>query len=271
MGTAKRTELRVVDRDIETIVDRCRSYWDETRVPADAVGDMATELTDHLTEAAAEGKSPETVVGRDVIAFAEAWAREYRMTSAGRPRRAAPAPPHRPPRPWLGLGIVAAGVAIVAAALIAGPKEDSMDVETMRWIWVGATVVLAVGEIATAGFFLLPFAVGAAVAAILAFAGVAVPLQFLVMIAVSILTLVLIQRYVRKEDEHQPVIGANRYVTRRALVLEPINRANGTGRVRMDTEEWRATTDHAEIIPPGVEVQIVEVRGTRLVVDPLDE
>jgi membrane protein implicated in regulation of membrane protease activity len=262
----------VVDRDIDGIVERCRDYWLETRVPQHAVDDMATELADHLTDAAAEGKAPETVIGDDVLAFAEAWAREHRAAAAARrPRSAAPmARPDRP-RPWVGLGLVAAGAAAVIAALIAGPKEEAMDTETMQWVWVGATVVLAVGEIATAGFFLLPFAAGAAVAAILAFAGVAVPLQFLVMIAVSILTLVLLQRYVRKEDERQPVIGANRYVTRTALVLEPINRANGTGRVRLDTEVWRATTDQPDIIPPGAEVQIVEVRGTRLVVDPFDE
>jgi membrane protein implicated in regulation of membrane protease activity len=53
-----------------------------------------------------------------------------------------------------------------------------------------------------------------------------------------------------------------------AIVLEPINRREGTGSVRMETEQWRATTDGDTEIPVGEEVVIKEVRGTRLVVEP---
>ncbi len=53
----------------------------------------------------------------------------------------------------------------------------------------------------------------------------------------------------------------------RALVLETIMRDSGEGKVRLDREEWRATTDGAEPIEPGVEVRVVDVRGSRLVVE----
>jgi membrane protein implicated in regulation of membrane protease activity len=52
-------------------------------------------------------------------------------------------------------------------------------------------------------------------------------------------------------------------------VLEPVNRFEGTGSVRVETEQWRATTDGDEEIPVGDEVVITEVRGTRLVVEPM--
>ncbi len=267
MAMVNRMGSRVVDADIAGIVERCRRYWISTRVPEPAAADMAAELAVHLREAAAEGKTPDSVVGADELAFAEAWAREHRRPAPPRPVRT----PAAVGPSWVGLAAAAVAVAVVVTAVIAGPKEDSMDVEVMQWIWVGAMVVLAVGEMVTAGFFLLPFAVGAGAAAIVAFAGIAVPVQFLVMIAVSIVTLVLIQRYVRREDERkQPVVGANRYVSRTALVLEPVSRVEGTGRVRLDTEDWRATTDHNDVILPGSEVVIVDVRGTRLVVEPLE-
>ncbi len=53
-------------------------------------------------------------------------------------------------------------------------------------------------------------------------------------------------------------------------MIVPISRARGTGRVRVETENWRASTDLAEEIPEGMEVKILEVRGTRLIVAPLD-
>ena len=39
----------------------------------------------------------------------------------------------------------------------------------------------------------------------------------------------------------------------------------------METENWRASTDLPDEIPEGAEVKIVEVRGTRLIVAPLDD
>jgi membrane protein implicated in regulation of membrane protease activity len=39
--------------------------------------------------------------------------------------------------------------------------------------------------------------------------------------------------------------------------------------VKMGTEEWRATIDSDIEIPKGAVVRIVEVRGTRFVVEPI--
>jgi membrane protein implicated in regulation of membrane protease activity len=144
-----------------------------------------------------------------------------------------------------------------------------MDTEWWRWVWLGVAAVFGTGEIFTAGFFLLPFAVGAIVAFVLAWFEVEPAIVLTVFLVVSVLTLVVIQRLVRKGDEHQHPVGANRFVGREVLVLERIDRLAGSGRVRLDTEIWRATTDGAPI-DEGAEVRVVEVRGTRLVVTPGD-
>ena len=144
-----------------------------------------------------------------------------------------------------------------------------MDNETWRWIWVGAALFLGFAEMVTAGFFMLPFAVGAVIAAILAFTGVAAEIQMAVFVASSLISLVLLQRYVRKEDEHQPAVGSNRFVGQSAVVIQPVDRTSGSGRVRMETEDWRAVTD-GEPIEVGTEVHVVDVRGARLVVEPAD-
>ena len=140
-----------------------------------------------------------------------------------------------------------------------------MENEVWRWIWVGAALFLGLAEMVTAGFFMLPFAVGAVIAAVLAFMDVEPVVQLVVFIVTSVVALVVLQRYVRKEDERQPAIGSNRFVGQRAVVLQTVDRTSGTGRVRMDTEEWRAVTDGSPI-EAGTEVEVTEVRGARLVV-----
>ena len=144
-----------------------------------------------------------------------------------------------------------------------------METEWWRWIWLGVTAIFGIGEIFTAGFFMLPFAVGAVVAFILALLHVGPAIVLTVFLVISLLTLVLFQRLVHKGDQRQHPVGANRYVGRRVLVLERIDRVSGTGRVRLETEIWRATTD-GDPIAEGAEVRVVVMRGTRLVVAPED-
>ena len=113
-----------------------------------------------------------------------------------------------------------------------------MDNEVWRWIWLGVAAVFGIGEIFTAGFFMLPFAGGAVVAFILAWLDVEPVIVLPVFLVVSVLVLVLIQRVVRRGDQRAVPVGANRFVGRRVLVLERVDRVAGTGRVRLDTESW---------------------------------
>jgi membrane protein implicated in regulation of membrane protease activity len=148
------------------------------------------------------------------------------------------------------------------------PKEATVDEELWRWIWLGVAAVFGVGEIITAGFFLLPFAAGAVVAAILAFLDVAPAIQGIVFVVVSIIALVWLRRFAAKGDDHQPAVGANRHRGATAIVMDPIDRLAGTGLVRIGREEWRATTE-SEPIAEGSKVKVIGFRGTRLVVEPL--
>jgi membrane protein implicated in regulation of membrane protease activity len=69
------------------------------------------------------------------------------------------------------------------------------------------------------------------------------------------------------DDDQQ---GATRQVGRVALVLRDIP-ADGhdSGLVRLERAEWRAETDAAHPITAGQQVEVISVRGTRLVVAPL--
>jgi membrane protein implicated in regulation of membrane protease activity len=128
---------------------------------------------------------------------------------------------------------------------------------------------MGIGEIFTAGFFLLPFAIGAAAAAVLAWLSVGLLVQWLVFFGVSLVALVFLRRFISRQDEaDQPQVGANRWIKSKGLVLEAIDPITTAGMVRIGGEEWRATSDVA--IPTGTQVIVQEVRGAKLVVTPID-
>ncbi|GMQ86068.1 MAG: hypothetical protein BMS9Abin07_1640 [Acidimicrobiia bacterium] len=255
----------MTDRTIEQVLSGCTRVWEASGVPDQTIADMRTELHAHLDAAASAGKPVDAVVGTDLNSFAAEWA----AISGESLEQRGPATSSSSASTWIWLTMGTLAVAFAVMAVLA-PKGDTMDTDQWQWIWVGIAVVLGIGELLTAGFFLLPFAVGAAAAAILAFLGVGVALQLVTFVVISVVFLAVLQRFAKQEQRDGPEpAGAGRFQGKHAVVLESINRLEGTGSVRMDTEQWRATTDRDEEIPIGEEVVITEVRGTRLVVEPI--
>ncbi len=264
----------MTDLTVDQVVERCRSYWLGSGVSTDTAEEMSSELRTHLSEAAAAGKSVEAVTGPDIEDFAEEWAIAFR----GPRPAAAPRVPTAPSMPrtdgrypgwalWVGALVIVALVALVA---VFAPRDDSGEQGVWIAVWLIAAGLLAVGEMLTAGFFLLPFAIGAAASGILAVANVAPGFQIVTFVVVSVLALWMLQQFARR-DVHGPLIpvGAARYIGSTAIVREPIGRFN-TGWVKMGTEDWRATTDGDEEIGVDTVVRVVEVRGARLVVEPVE-
>lgn len=141
-----------------------------------------------------------------------------------------------------------------------------------RWIWLVGAVGFGLGEIATAGtFFLLPFAIGGAVAALLAFADVNVAVQWLVFLGTSVALLAAMRPLARRLDRDGLTegIGSKRLIGEAATVLEAIPAGpNELGLVRVHREEWRAESVAGESVASGTLVRVIDQRGTRLVVAP---
>lgn len=260
--------------EITKVVADCVRYWRETGVPRRAVEEMRLQLEQHLLEGEADGRSPDRVVGRDPAGFAESWASEYRKGShsvswsdvtsgkvaADRSRRRAA---------W---AYAAGGFALVAGVVVgtqlSGGGSDVED-EMWRWVWTILAVVAAIAEIFTAGFFLLPISIGAAAAAVLAWFGVDPIAQWLVFFGVTTIAFAYLRRFASHQDHDLPKVGANRWADAQGIVLADINRDSGSGMVRVGGEEWRATSDSSDI-PAGTRVVVQEVRGSKLVVSPLE-
>ena len=133
-------------------------------------------------------------------------------------------------------------------------------------------VVFVLGEMATPGaFFMLPFAVGAVVACVAAFAGGGIGLQWLLFVVVSAIASAALIPLRRRLDLEEPVdgVGARRLLNQDAVVISAVGPGpNGVGRVRLGREEWRAESANRVGIPEGAVVRVIEVRGTCVVVAP---
>jgi membrane protein implicated in regulation of membrane protease activity len=132
--------------------------------------------------------------------------------------------------------------------------------------------IFLIGEIFTAGFFLIFLSVGAAAAGILALLDVSRVGQFIVFIVVSGILFVFGRRFADRVTEKQPPgIGANRFVDQEGMVLETIDNANNTGSVRIGQDEWRAISETGEILQEGIHIKVTQIDGTRAMVKMIEK
>lgn len=141
-------------------------------------------------------------------------------------------------------------------------------------IWLATAAIFGIGEMLMAGsFFLLPFALGALVAALCA-ALVSAPFwSWLVFLLASFASFVAMRPFANRVDARNPDvsgIGSNRLVNAIGIVTSPVPATPGAaGMVKVGSEEWRADTRPGVAISPGTKVRVLEVTGTRLLVEPV--
>jgi membrane protein implicated in regulation of membrane protease activity len=137
-------------------------------------------------------------------------------------------------------------------------------------IWLVAACVLGIGEMHQGGFYLAPFALGAALAAVLALLGVGASLSAVAFLGGSALVFATLRPVAQRHRRLPPAIrtGAAALVGRPALVLERIANDEGVGCVKIDGGEvWTARSyDEHEEIPAGERVEVVEIRGATALV-----
>lgn len=141
----------------------------------------------------------------------------------------------------------------------------------MAWIvWLLVACGFGAAELLSgSSFFLAPFAIGAALAAVadIAVDGLA---SWIVFGLVSVLTLMTLRPLVtRRLLSSTPTLrtGGAALVGKRAVVLERIANHDGTGQVRIEGEVWTARSfDEDQVIEPGTRVEVVDIRGATALV-----
>jgi hypothetical protein len=109
---------------MDRFVEECRKEWDRLGVPTAVSGEMAADLAADLADAAADGVSPEEVLGNGVFdarAFAASWAEARGLVAdkgAGRARM-------RWPRGTLVLCAAISLLAVLAGLLMVGSRQGA--------------------------------------------------------------------------------------------------------------------------------------------------
>ncbi|MGE4566153.1 MAG: NfeD family protein [Acidimicrobiales bacterium] len=145
-----------------------------------------------------------------------------------------------------------------------------MDPELWRWVWLVAAATFVVGEIITGtSFFILPFAVGAAAATVLAFAGASDFWQWLAFVGVSLASFAAVRPLVKKLNQgNNPIgVGADRLIGETGVVVVDLDpTAEKLGIVRIGREEWPAQSVDRQPVVSGSRIEVLEIQGTRAIV-----
>ncbi|MCM1577992.1 MAG: NfeD family protein [Ruminococcus sp.] len=129
-------------------------------------------------------------------------------------------------------------------------------------------VILVAGVLVEASTFSLVsiwFAVGALAAGIAALLGAPVGVQTLIFLAVSVILLVVTRPLLKKfmPGGYIPTNG-ELDIGKAAVVIERINAAAGTGRVRFDGVDWGARREDGSVIEEGNTV-VIKAKGAAYV------
>jgi membrane protein implicated in regulation of membrane protease activity len=134
-------------------------------------------------------------------------------------------------------------------------------------IWLIVAVLFGVGEIATMGFFLAPFAAGALVAAFVAGAGAGAFAAWASFLVVSLILLAALRPVAVRHLRQAPQLrtGTAALVGRTGTVVERVTGDEGC--VRIEGEIWTARAyDEDEVIEAGKRVHVLEIRGATALV-----
>jgi membrane protein implicated in regulation of membrane protease activity len=138
------------------------------------------------------------------------------------------------------------------------------------WVlWLIAAAILGLGEIATSGFFLAPFAVGALLAALVSAAGAGTAITLIIFLGISIAALTALRPLARAHLKMPAQLrtGTAALVGRSATVVERIANHEGVGCVSIEGEVWTARAyDEDDVIEAGQRVQVLEIRGATALV-----
>lgn len=139
------------------------------------------------------------------------------------------------------------------------------------YVWLGLTVFFLIAEAAAPGLICVWFAAGAFAAVISAVLNAPLWLQVVLFFAVSVASLLLTRPLAKKyvNARKQPT-NADAVIGRECVVTERIDNVAGTGAVKTGGKIWTAVSaEDGAAIEPGTPVRAKEIKGVRLVVEPM--
>ena len=136
----------------------------------------------------------------------------------------------------------------------------------MWQVWLIIAGLFFVAEIITVGFLVFWFGVGALIAMIASLFTSNIIIQTAVFILSSSILLLATKPFVKKFVDVKPTkTNAFSIIGKKALVIKEIN-SHSVGQIKINGEVWSAESENDEIIPKDSEVEILQIKGVKVIV-----
>ena len=135
------------------------------------------------------------------------------------------------------------------------------------YIWMAVIIICVAVEAFTLDLSAIWFAVGGVAALIAASLSLEVPAQLVIFVLSSAALLALVRPFCRKflKTKNEPT-NADRIIGETAIVTEVIDNVHETGAVKILGTIWSARNVDDAVIPEGVAVKVVAIRGVKAMV-----
>ena len=120
----------------------------------------------------------------------------------------------------------------------------------MWQIWLIIAGLFFIGEIATVGFLIFWFGVGALIA----------------MVVSIFATKPFVKKFVDVKKTNTNVYSI---IGKKAFVIKNIDPIHSVGQIKINGEVWTAESENNQIIEEGSEVEILEIKGVKAIVKPV--
>lgn len=141
-------------------------------------------------------------------------------------------------------------------------------------VWFILFIVFVVAEIATAASLVsIWFCFGALGAMFAAMGGASFFTQTVIFLAVSIVLLIFTKPFVKKVFHGRiEATNAPAVIGKHGIVTETVNNIECSGAVKADGKIWTArTVSDKETISEGTKVEVLDIKGVKLIVKELDK
>ena len=142
----------------------------------------------------------------------------------------------------------------------------------MWQIWLIIAGVCLIGEIMTNGFLVFWLSIGALLSMVVSFFTDNVIIQTAVFVISSAILIFATKPFVKKFAKTKDVkTNAFSIIGQNGIVTKDIDSINSKGQVKIDGETWSAVGKNDMDIPKGTEIEVVEIKGVKAIVKPVNK
>ena len=138
----------------------------------------------------------------------------------------------------------------------------------MWQFWVIIAGILFVNEMATVGFLVFWFGIGALAAMVVSLFTTNIAIQTAVFVISSAILLFFTRPLVNKFTKDDVEVHTNAYsiIGKKGIVIKEIDPVLGQGQVKIGTEVWSAKTLSDKKIKEGTQIEVTEIDGVKAIV-----